>query len=67
MLFRSQTRARRANPFEADVFGLPDGTKVFVAHLTTYDAQHRPIEHSRYTWPTDAVRITDDYAYPAIT
>jgi hypothetical protein len=47
------------------VFGLPDGTKVFVAHLTTYDAGHRPIEHSRYTWPTDAVRVTDDYTYSA--
>jgi DNA-binding GntR family transcriptional regulator len=57
------TRARRANPFEAEAFGIPDATIVFVAHLTTYDAQRRPIEHSRYTWPTDAVRISDYYAY----
>lgn len=64
---RQLTRARRANPFEADVFALPDGTAVFVAHLTTYDAHHRPIEHSRYTWPRDAVRVSDYYAYSAIT
>jgi GntR family transcriptional regulator len=57
------TRARRANPFEADAFGIPDATIVFVAHATTYDAQRRPIEHSRYTWPTDAVRISDYYTY----
>jgi GntR family transcriptional regulator len=57
------TRARGANPFEADTFGIPDGTTVFVSHLTTYDPQHRPIEHSRYTWPTDAVRMTDYYSY----
>lgn len=58
-------RARRSNPFEADVFGIPDGTTVLVAHLTTYDAGRRPIEHSRYTWPTDAVRVSDYYSYPA--
>jgi DNA-binding GntR family transcriptional regulator len=57
------TRARRANPFEADAFGIPDATAVFVAHATTYDAKRRPIEHSRYTWPTDAVRISDYYTY----
>ena len=57
------TRARGANPFEADAFGIPDGTRVFVTHLTTYDAQRRPIEHSRYTWPTDAVRMSDYYSY----
>lgn len=56
-------RARRANPFEADAFGIPDGTIVVVAHLTTYDAQARPVEHSRYTWPTDAVRISEHYAW----
>ena len=57
------TRARRANPFEANTFGIPDATIVFVAHATTYDAQRRPIEHSRYTWPTDATRISDYYTY----
>jgi GntR family transcriptional regulator len=57
------TRARRANPWEADAFGIPDATTVTVAHLTTYDAQRRPIDHSRYTWPTDAVRISDYYTY----
>jgi DNA-binding GntR family transcriptional regulator len=61
------TRARRANPFEAAAFGIPDATKVFVAHATSYDAQRRPIEHSRYTWPTDAVRISDYYAYTPVT
>jgi DNA-binding GntR family transcriptional regulator len=55
------TRARRANPFEADTFGIPDATIVLVAHLTTYDKRRRPIEHSRYTWPTDAARISDYY------
>ena len=59
------TRARRANPFEADAFGIPDATIVFVAHATTYDAKRRPIEHSRYTWPTDAVRISDYYTFAA--
>jgi DNA-binding GntR family transcriptional regulator len=59
------TRARRANPFEAEAFGIPDATIVFVAHATTYDARRRPIEHSRYTWPTDAVRISDYYSYSA--
>jgi DNA-binding GntR family transcriptional regulator len=62
---RENIRARRANPFEAEVFGVPDGTVLFVAHLTTYDARSRPIEHSRYAWPTDAVRVSDYYAYPA--
>lgn len=56
-------RARRANPFEADAFGIPDGTTVFVAHLTTYDAERRPVDHSRFTWPTDAVKVSDHYAY----
>ena len=59
------TRARGANPFEADAFGIPDATIVFVAHATTYDVQRRPIEHSRYTWPTDAIRISDYYTYAA--
>jgi len=62
---RQHVRARRANGFEADAFGIPDGTTVFVAHLTTYDAQRRPIEHSRYSWPTDAVRVSDYYSYVA--
>jgi DNA-binding GntR family transcriptional regulator len=57
------TRARGANPFEAKTFGIPDRTTVFVSHLTTYDAGHRPIEHSRYTWPTDAVRMSASYTY----
>ncbi len=61
------TRARRANPFEAEAFGIPDATIAFVAHLTTYDAQRRPIEHSRYTWPTDTIRISDYYAYATTT
>jgi GntR family transcriptional regulator len=59
------TRARGANPFEASTFGIPDSTTVFVSHLTTYDAGHHPIEHSRYAWPTDAVRMSDDYTYTA--
>ncbi len=54
-------RARCANPFEADAFGIPDATIVFVTHATTYDAQRRSIKHSRYTWPTDAVRVGDYY------
>jgi GntR family transcriptional regulator len=62
---RQLSRTRRANPFEADAFGLPDGTKVFASHLTTYDAAKRPIEHSRYTWPVDAVRVSGDYTYAA--
>ena len=56
-------RARGANPFEAEAFGIPDGTKVFVAHLTTYTAERHPIEHSRYAWPTDAVRMSEYYSY----
>ena len=61
------TRARGSNPFEADTFGIPGGTTVFVTHLTTYDTERRPIEHSRYTWPTDAVRMSDYYSYPTRT
>jgi len=61
------TRARRTNPFEADALGLPDATIVFVSHLTTYDAHDHPIEHSRYTWPIETVRISDHYTYPANT
>ena len=56
-------RARGTNPFEAATLGIPDGTKVLVAHLTLYDPDHRPIEHSRYAWPTDAVRMSDYYTY----
>jgi len=59
------TRARGANPFEAATFGIPDATTVLVSHLTTYDAGHRPIEHSRFAWPTDAARMSDEYSYPA--
>ena len=55
------TRARGANPFEADVFGIAGGTTVFVSHLTTYDAHRSPIEHSRFAWPTDAVRMSEEY------
>ena len=58
------TRARRANPFETTALGLPDAAVIVVAHLTTYDEQRRPIDHSRWTWPTDAVRISDYYSYP---
>ena len=58
------TRARGANPFEAATFGIAGGTTVFVSHLTTYDAGHRPIDHSRFAWPTDAVRISAEYSYP---
>lgn len=57
------TRARGANPFEASTFSIPGGTTVFVSHLTTYDAAGRPVEHSRYCWPTDAVRMSDHYGY----
>jgi len=60
---RQNTRARGANPFEAGAFGVPDGTTVFVSHLTTYDDGRQPIEHSRFAWPTDAVRMSEDYAY----
>jgi DNA-binding GntR family transcriptional regulator len=58
------TRARGANPFEAGMFGIPGGTAVFVSHLTTYDAGRRPIDHSRFAWPTDAARMSDEYSYP---
>jgi GntR family transcriptional regulator len=61
-----RTRARRANPFETDTLGLADAATVVVAHLTTYDDQRQPIDHSRWTWPTDAVRISDYYSYPAL-
>jgi GntR family transcriptional regulator len=60
-------RARRANSFEAEAFGIPDGMIVVVAHLTTYDAQSRPVEHSRYTWPTDAVRVSGYYAWSDVS
>ena len=60
-------RARGANPFEAKTFAIPDGTKVFVAHLTLYDADRRPVEHSRYAWPTEAVRLSDYYSYTTPT
>ncbi len=60
---RQNTRARGANPFEAGTFGIPGGTVVFVSHLTTYDAGQHPIEHSRFAWPTDAVRMSDHYGY----
>jgi DNA-binding GntR family transcriptional regulator len=60
-------RARGANPFQAEVFGIPDATKVFVAHLTLYDDGRHPIEHSRYAWPVEAIRLSDYYtcAIPA--
>jgi GntR family transcriptional regulator len=58
------TRARGANPFEADTFGVAGGTPVFVTHLTSYDAKRSPIEHSRFAWPTDAVRMGEYYSYP---
>jgi DNA-binding GntR family transcriptional regulator len=57
-------RARRSNPFESDAFGFPEAAVMLVAHLTTYDAGDRPVEHSRYAWPVDAVRVSGHYAYP---
>ena len=60
---QQNVRARGANPFEAETFAIPDGSKVVVAHLTLYDADRHPIEHSRYAWPTDAVRMSDYYTY----
>jgi DNA-binding GntR family transcriptional regulator len=61
------TRARGANPWEAEVFGIPDKTTVLVTHATLYDRDRRPIEHSRYTWPTDAARISEYYTYARAT
>jgi DNA-binding GntR family transcriptional regulator len=58
------TRARGANPWEAEVLGIPDTTIVLVTHATLYDGRRRPVEHSRYTWPTDAARISDYYTHP---
>jgi DNA-binding GntR family transcriptional regulator len=60
-----KARSRGSNPFEAAAFGIPDGAHVLVCHLTTYDADRHPIEHSRFAWPTDAVRLTEDYSYQA--
>ncbi len=57
------TRARGANPWEAAVLGTPDKTIVLVTHATLYDRERHPIEHSRWTWPTDGVRISDCYSY----
>jgi GntR family transcriptional regulator len=61
------TRARNANPWEAEVFGIPDKTTVLVTHATLYDRDRRPVEHSRYTWPTDAARISEYYTYARAT
>ena len=61
---RQNTRARGANPFEARAFAIPEATTIVVSHLTTYDAAHQPIEHSRWAWPTDAVRLSEEYTYP---
>ena len=62
---RQNTRARGANPFEARTFGIPEAAKVLVSHLTTYDQARRPVEHSRYAWPTDMIRLGEEYAYGA--
>ena len=59
---RQKTRARGANPFEAKVFAIAGGAQVLVSHLTTLDPAGQPIEHSRFTWPHDAVRLTEDYS-----
>jgi DNA-binding GntR family transcriptional regulator len=61
---RQATRARGANPFEARAFGFPAATKILVSHLTTYTAAHQPLEHSRFAWPTDAVRLIEEYPCP---
>jgi DNA-binding GntR family transcriptional regulator len=62
-VIKQNTRARGANPFEAEVFGIADGGQVLVCHLTTTDASGSPIEHSRFAWPHDVVRLTEDYSY----
>lgn len=62
---QQKTRARGANPFEAEAFTIADGAQVLVTHLTTFDAAERPIDHTRFTWPQDAVRLAEDYSYPA--
>jgi hypothetical protein len=53
-----KTSACCASLFEADTFGIPDGTKVLVSR-TTYQAQRRSIEHCRDAWPSDAVRTAE--------
>ena len=63
----ANSREELGNPFEAATFALPDATTVLVSHLTTYDAGHRPVEHSRFAWPADAARISAEYSYPAGT
>ncbi len=62
---QQHTQAHGASPFEASTFGIRDGAAVLVSHLTTYDGAHQPIEHSRFAWPADAVRISAEYSYPA--
>ena len=62
-VIQQRTRSRGANPFEAEAFGIPDGAQLLVCHLTTADPTARPIEHSRFAWPHDAIRLTEDYSY----
>src|SRR5579859_186558 len=59
---QQKTRARGANPFESAIFGIPDAAQVLVSHLTTVDPAGHPVDHSRFTWPHDAVRLTEDYS-----
>lgn len=61
---QQKTRARGANPFEAEVFAIPDAAQILVSHLTAFNPAGRPVEHSRFAWPQDAVRLTEDYIYP---
>lgn len=60
---RQHTHARGASPPEAEAFQIPAGTTVLVCQATTYDAGHAPIEHSRYAWPVEAIRMSDYYKY----
>lgn len=55
------SRVRAVLPGEASRLNIPETTPVLVVHATTYDVQRRPIEHTRYLWPAEAVWQTDYY------
>lgn len=55
------TRVRSATHIEARQLNLNDNAPVIIRHAVTYDAQRRPLEHTRYIWPAHAIETLDYY------
>lgn len=54
-------RVRSSMHADARPLNLNDNAPVMIIHATTYDGYRRPLEHTRYVWPADAIERLDYY------